>query len=246
MPNDIHVIANICGLFTGCVRTTSQGIVRGMDKPQQPREGKLIADAIKTHGISIRTLAKEAGYSEGRVRQVINGYASAGKGQFIKVTAPDEALAKIAWAAGLTVYDLRMARRPDAAEVLATLGEKWYEEQRRPAGDIGRVDVDAIKQWATDPLGKDVPESILELYPDHVLIQELHDRMVRYRVDIKDYVALVTRLTREAIEDDKKEGGNDGSQASPQKNPDIADSINFDIEPVTPQDPGTDAAEDDT
>ena len=44
----------------------------------------------------------------------------------------------------------------------------------------------------------------------------------------------------------RKEGGDGGTQASTQKNPDIAESVDFKTEPVTPQDPGTGGAEGDT
>ena len=105
-----------------------------MKKPQQRPEGALLERVIDaTPGMSRRSVAIEVGLSEARVRQIVNGYASAGRGQRVDVVAPPETLARLAAAVGLTEEQLREVGREDAAAMLA---------------DVPRVGVGAGRTWS--------------------------------------------------------------------------------------------------
>lgn len=91
------------------------------DERQRP-EGRLIGNAIDASGtLSRRAVADAVGLSEARVRQIINGYASAGRGQSVEVIAPASTLARIALEVGLSPDDLTGAGRPDAADQMRDL-----------------------------------------------------------------------------------------------------------------------------
>lgn len=90
------------------------------DKPAQPAEGAAIQRALQRTRLSAREAAGRAGISEGRWRQIVNGYQSAG-GQRIPVTAPAVTLAHMARAVDLKPEDLAEAGRDDAADVLADI-----------------------------------------------------------------------------------------------------------------------------
>lgn len=91
-----------------------------MDKrPDQPPEGKLIADAADRMDLSIREAARRAGLSYGRWRQVVQGYQNTSPGQFAKVNAPAKTLAKMARVVGVTPEQMETeGQRPDVADLL--------------------------------------------------------------------------------------------------------------------------------
>jgi transcriptional regulator with XRE-family HTH domain len=91
------------------------------DKPSQRPEGALIEKALKKLGISARQIAPRAELTEGRWRQIVNGYASAGANQYNKVRAPADTLARMAAAVGVSPEQLEEADRADAATELRTL-----------------------------------------------------------------------------------------------------------------------------
>jgi transcriptional regulator with XRE-family HTH domain len=95
------------------------------EKPAQSAEGAALQRAMVRERLSARQAANQAGISEGRWRQIVAGYQSAG-GQHIPVTAPPATLARMAAAVGVTADDLTEAGRSDAAEILRDL------TQRRP------------------------------------------------------------------------------------------------------------------
>jgi hypothetical protein len=90
-------------------------------RPEQPPEGRLIADAADHLDLSIREAAKRAGISYGRWRQIVMGYQNVSPGSFAPVHAPAKTLAKMARVVGVTPAQLTEAGREDAAEALAGL-----------------------------------------------------------------------------------------------------------------------------
>lgn len=92
-----------------------------LKRRHQRPEGVLIEEALaRPPKMSIRALGRRVGLSEGRVRQIINGYQSM-QGQVLEVTGPAETVARLAFAAGVDAEALESVGRRDAAEVLARL-----------------------------------------------------------------------------------------------------------------------------
>jgi hypothetical protein len=85
------------------------------ERPEQPPEGKLIADALTRSGMSIRKASKQAGISYGRWRQITSGYQNVSPGSYARVTAPADTLARMAAVVSVTPEQLEEAGRPDAA-----------------------------------------------------------------------------------------------------------------------------------
>lgn len=90
-----------------------------MEKPAQRPEGQLLKTYLERTGISVRELGRRAKISEARVRQIINGYSSAGRGQYIDVVAPAGTLADLAQGLGIWSQELEDAGRGDAAALVA-------------------------------------------------------------------------------------------------------------------------------
>ena len=88
------------------------------EKPTPTPEGKLIQAAIKRAGISARQAADRAGLSEGRWRQIANGYQVVSKGVYIPVEGPPETVAAMARVAGIAPDELDEVGREDAATAL--------------------------------------------------------------------------------------------------------------------------------
>ena len=91
--------------------------------PEQRPEGELIAAALEAHTprLSARKAADLAGMSDGRWRQIVNGYQNAGAGNYIPVKAPADTIARMADVVGVTPEQLMAAGRGDAAQELYTL-----------------------------------------------------------------------------------------------------------------------------
>ena len=88
-------------------------------RPEQPPEGRLIADAAGRLDLSIREAARRAGLSYGRWRQVTQGYQNVSPGNFARVRAPAKTLARMAAVAGVTPEQMETeGQRPDAAEIM--------------------------------------------------------------------------------------------------------------------------------
>lgn len=82
---------------------------------QRP-EGALIEAALKrAPKMSYRQLAQLANLSEGRVRQIINGYQSQA-GQILTIVGPAGTVARMAEVAGVTPEEMEAAGRGDAAQ----------------------------------------------------------------------------------------------------------------------------------
>lgn len=88
------------------------------EKPTPTPEGKLIQAAIKRAGISARQAADRAGMSEGRWRQIANGYQVVSKGTYIPVEGPPDTVAAMARVAGIAPDELDAVGREDAAAAL--------------------------------------------------------------------------------------------------------------------------------
>lgn len=94
------------------------------DEPAQRPEGRLIQEAAERRNLSARKLAPLAGISEGRWRQIVNGYQSLGGAGRIAVVGPPLTVARMALAVGVDADQLRRADREDAASALERLAEE--------------------------------------------------------------------------------------------------------------------------
>jgi hypothetical protein len=88
------------------------------ERPEQPPEGALIKAAQKRIGKSARKAAREAGISEGRWRQIVDGYQSVSTGLYAPVRGPAHTVARMATAVGLTPAELEAAGRSDVADAM--------------------------------------------------------------------------------------------------------------------------------
>jgi hypothetical protein len=80
--------------------------------------------------LSGRKVAALAELSEGRLRQILNGYTIVGAGNYVATVGPPETVARIAKVVGLTPPDLRAVGRADAADALQDL--ELQEKYDRP------------------------------------------------------------------------------------------------------------------
>ena len=88
-------------------------------RPEQPPEGRLIADAANRLDLSIREAARRAGISYGRWRQIVMGYQNISPGVYAPVHAPAKTVAKMATVVGVTAEQMETeGQRPDVAEML--------------------------------------------------------------------------------------------------------------------------------
>lgn len=87
--------------------------------PPQPAEGRLIEEAVKADGRSVRQLAPLAGISDARWRHIVKGYQPTGGGRWNEAKAPAQTLARMAYLLGIDPDELDAAGRPDAAQALA-------------------------------------------------------------------------------------------------------------------------------
>lgn len=107
--------------------------------PQRP-EGELIKGALRRSRLSARKAADLAGISEGRWRQIVNGYQSV-SGTALAVKGPPETVARMAQVVGVTPEELDSADRGDAAEELRTL--------LRTAADLP-TELRSLEPWQQD------------------------------------------------------------------------------------------------
>lgn len=112
-----------------------------METPSQPPEARVIDAAQKAAvpKLSIRKAAERAGISEGRWRQIVKGYQGTGTGR-LPVVAPDETIARMALAVGVTDSQLDEAGRPEAAEVLRQL----LATSEQPDVELTQVSTDRL------------------------------------------------------------------------------------------------------
>jgi hypothetical protein len=88
------------------------------ERPEQPPEGALIKAAQKRIGKSARKAAREADISEGRWRQIVDGYQSVSAGVYAPVRGPAHTVARMAAVVGLSPADLETAGRDDVADAM--------------------------------------------------------------------------------------------------------------------------------
>jgi hypothetical protein len=93
-------------------------------RPEQPPEGRLIADAAERHSLSVREAARRAGLSYGRWRQIVAGYQNVSPGSYAAVHAPAGTLARMAHVVGVTPGELTAAGREDAARALEEIRQR--------------------------------------------------------------------------------------------------------------------------
>jgi transcriptional regulator with XRE-family HTH domain len=108
-------------------------------KPDPQPEGKLITEARKRARLSGREAARRAGISEGRWRQIVNGYMVVTKGVYSPVVgAPAETIARMAQSVDVTPEQLESAGRADAAEELRKLNAGARAAADRTPDDLDR------------------------------------------------------------------------------------------------------------
>jgi len=149
---------------------------------QQRPEGALLARAIDgTPGMSRRSVADAVGMSEARVRQIINGYASAGRGQTVEVVAPAATLAKLALAVGVDVDELRGVGRPDAAHELGLLQTQAHGRGVALHGDRFHEAYEMLRRWIAVTERGDgpmhPPAATLWLYTPRQLAENLAEQV---------------------------------------------------------------------
>lgn len=116
--------------------------------PQARPEGDLIKVAQKRARLSARKAAVLAGISEGRWRQIVNGYQTVRKDMHVSVRGPDETVASMANAVGVTPDELAEAGREEAAEFLREMQAR--ERKRNPPGGGagGQAAASSDPRWA--------------------------------------------------------------------------------------------------
>jgi hypothetical protein len=125
------------------------------ERPDQPPEGKLIADALNLQGMSIRKAARLAGISYGRWRQITTGYQNVSQGSYARVHAPAVTLARMAVTVGVSPVQLEAAGRADAADALRNLPASQPRRQ---------YDDDALQAiWELPGLDADVKRGMIAL-----------------------------------------------------------------------------------
>jgi transcriptional regulator with XRE-family HTH domain len=108
-------------------------------KPDPQPEGKLITDARKRARLSGREAARRAGISEGRWRQIVNGYMVVTKGVYSPVVgAPAETIARMAQSVDVTPEQLESVGRADAGEELKRLNDGARAAADRAPDDLDR------------------------------------------------------------------------------------------------------------
>lgn len=93
------------------------------EQPSQRPEGKIIQEALKADGRSIRQVAPLAGISDARWRQLVKGSMQVSPGVHRPEIAPALTLARMADVVGVSADQLREAGRDDAAQALEKLRE---------------------------------------------------------------------------------------------------------------------------
>lgn len=133
------------------------------DKPAPQPEGKLITDARKRARLSGREAARRAGISEGRWRQIVNGYIVVAKGVYSPVAdAPANTVARMAQTVDVSPEELEAAGRADAAEELRKLNAAAREAAERAPDDLDR----RIARMRNDPKKWRTLEKIVDVVED--------------------------------------------------------------------------------
>lgn len=151
------------------------------EKPGQSAEGRLIEEAAKADGRSIRALSANAGISDTRWRQVIRGWQLNGAGQAIEARAGGDILARMALVVGVTPDQLREVGRPDAAVFAERLAKAnpgdtvTLIDGGHPRGDSMFVNADgtyAVIQAKTYRSSDQHPDEIDLIYASNMSARE--------------------------------------------------------------------------
>lgn len=86
-------------------------------------------------GLSVRKAATLADFSEGRWRQIENGYQVVSKDQLIDVVGPPATVARMAFVVGGEPEDFVVIDRTEVAFELQSLIEAWESAGSRPVGE---------------------------------------------------------------------------------------------------------------
>lgn len=175
---------------------------------QRP-EGELIEAAlIGPPKRSRRDLAKNVGLSEGRVRQIVNGYRTEA-GTILEIQAPADTLVRIATELDIGPSDMRNAGRDDVADLLEERPNVGVTEE----GDLWLSTLDDERQqlvdWIASGSTARPPAGALALWTTEQLI-EASLRSHRDQLRLSNYII-------EALKK-RKAGDDNGTQASTQKN----------------------------
>jgi hypothetical protein len=140
------------------------------ERPPQPPEGKLIADALEASGLSIREASRRANISYGRWRQITSGYQNVSPGSFASVRAPAGTLARMARVVGVTPERLASdGQRPDAAAVLSEILRSAAEPSPPPR---------LVAAVPGPPSPDEMPRPD-DRIADPAVRADVHDRMMR-------------------------------------------------------------------
>jgi len=132
-------------------------------RPDPTPEGKLIRRAMQRKGVNAPDVAPLAGISTGRWRHIVNGAQPLGRGQYHRVVAPADTLAKMAMAVDLTPEQLQQAGRGDAAAVLRELLAVEAPRDRFTDPQTGEVYVDPDERdlWRLNRLPADTRRRLI-------------------------------------------------------------------------------------
>lgn len=92
--------------------------------PPQTAEGRLIEEATKASGRSVRGIAANVGISDTRLRHLVRGWQPGPNGEPIASHAPARTLARIAVVLGISPEALTEAGRQDAADLIPAVIEQ--------------------------------------------------------------------------------------------------------------------------
>lgn len=187
---------------------------KSLKEQHQRPEGRLIEAAMKSPKLSGRKLAELVGLSEGRIRQILNGYKSEG-GQLIPIIGPADTVARMAEAVGVSAKEMREAGREDVAAEMTPLRSIGLTED----GGLWLSDTNdrlaELRRWMDDPEGADAgqppPIGPLSLWDFEQLLEAV---LVKHQDEIrlKDYFIEMfgRKQTSYPVANDPYSSGGDG------------------------------------
>ena len=129
-------------------------------RPEQPPEGRLIADAAERLDLSIREAARRAGISYGRWRQITSGVQHVSPGEFAAVHAPARTLARMAATVHVTAEQMEAeGRRPDAASIMRAEPAQLHP---RPSPPVAPAINEAVTDEELEPFIRDIRRQIAD------------------------------------------------------------------------------------
>lgn len=177
------------------------------DLPEQRPEGKLIQDALKASGRSIRQVAPLADISEARWRQLVQGWMPTGPKETKAQKAPAATLARMAQAAGVTAQQLTDAGRQDAAEILERM-----PTGPQPATVRGKVHMPAVRVVATASSASTVNDEIEMIYQSKTMTAQQKLDAIRMVLQLRAQVeAEAIEAARDDVTEEGQEPANNGA-----------------------------------